>query len=166
MKTIVYNSVVFLVLLILSIIFHYVYEWCNYNKYISYFVPINESIWEHLKLLYFPALLVLLLEFSIFKYNKKYYVSSILSLSISMLSIIVLYYTITGVIGMNIDVINIGIMIISIILYLYLRRLFYKINLSTNLFLSITLTIMWFLYFILFTYNPPNLGLFGKLIYC
>ncbi len=166
MKTIVYNSVVFLVLLILSIIFHYVYEWCNYNKYISYFVPINESIWEHLKLLYFPALLVLLLEFSIFKYNKKYFVSSILSLSISMLSIIVLYYTITGVIGMNIDVINIGIMIISIILYLYLRRLFYKINLSTNLFLSITLTIMWFLYFILFTYNPPNLGLFGKLIYC
>ena len=36
---------------------HFVYEWSGGNRVIAAFSAINESTWEHMKLLFFPALL-------------------------------------------------------------------------------------------------------------
>ncbi|MGM9971674.1 MAG: DUF6512 family protein [Anaeroplasmataceae bacterium] len=158
-KVIIYNIAIFVIIFVLSIICHYLYNWTN-SKVIGYFTPINESIWEHLKLLFYPGILVLIIELFISKNKKKFFVSAMISISIALLLIVVLYYTITGIIGKNIDYVNISIMIISIIFYLYYRDFSYKINISNNLFLGLTLLICWILLFSIFTYNPPTIGLF------
>ena len=36
---------------------HFVYEWTGKNPIAAIFFPINESVWEHVKLLFFPTLL-------------------------------------------------------------------------------------------------------------
>ena len=36
---------------------HFVYSWTGNNSIIGLFAPVNESTWEHMKLLYFPMLL-------------------------------------------------------------------------------------------------------------
>ena len=39
---------------IVGTLFHFVYEWSGNNILIGLFTPINESIWEHTKLIFFP----------------------------------------------------------------------------------------------------------------
>ena len=36
---------------------HFVYEWTGKNPIAAIFFPIDESVWEHVKLLFFPTLL-------------------------------------------------------------------------------------------------------------
>ena len=36
---------------------HFFYDWSGHASIVGYFTPVNESIWEHMKLLFFPMLL-------------------------------------------------------------------------------------------------------------
>lgn len=48
------------VTIVLGILSHFVYDWTGQNFCVGLFFPINESTWEHMKLVYFPMLLVTL----------------------------------------------------------------------------------------------------------
>ena len=48
---------------LLGTLSHFLYEWTGYNTIIGTVTPVNESIWEHLKLLFFPVVL-----FSVYEY--------------------------------------------------------------------------------------------------
>ena len=41
---------------------HFVYEWTGGNRVIAVFSAVNESTWEHMKLLFFPALLFTMVQ--------------------------------------------------------------------------------------------------------
>ena len=53
--------------LVVGTLLHFTYEWSGENKIIGTFSAINESTWEHLKLIFFPMLI-----FSIFEGIKIY----------------------------------------------------------------------------------------------
>ena len=38
---------------------HFVFELTRYNRFVGRFTPVNESTWEHLKLVYFPFMLLM-----------------------------------------------------------------------------------------------------------
>lgn len=40
---------------VLGVLMHFVYEWSGSNRFVGLFAPINESTWEHMKLLFFPC---------------------------------------------------------------------------------------------------------------
>ena len=46
----IYHLIGFIVLCAVSVPMHFFYEWLNNNQLVGYFAPVNESIWEHLKL--------------------------------------------------------------------------------------------------------------------
>ena len=48
--------------LILGTLLHFCYDWSGHNPFAALFLPINESVWEHLKMLFFPALIYTLFE--------------------------------------------------------------------------------------------------------
>ena len=56
------------VIFLLSFASHFIYKWIP-NALFSIIFPINESIWEHMKLLVTPVLIFSLIEYII--YNKK-----------------------------------------------------------------------------------------------
>lgn len=41
---------------------HFVYDWSGKNRIVGLFAPVNESIWEHLKLLFFPFIAYAIFE--------------------------------------------------------------------------------------------------------
>ncbi len=58
----------FLFVGILGTLFHFVYDWCRLARLIGLFVPVNESTWEHMKLLFIPMLIYIAI---CFQYVKK-----------------------------------------------------------------------------------------------
>lgn len=48
---------------ILGVLLHFTYEWSNDNPAVGLFSAVNESTWEHLKLIFFPMLLLTMMEF-------------------------------------------------------------------------------------------------------
>lgn len=143
-------------------LFHFVYEWSGNNVLVGLFTPVNESIWEHTKLLFFPMLVFSL--YLIKKYNAEYPCigsASIFGTLSGVALIIVLFYTYSGIIGYNIAVADIAIFYISVITSFFI---IYKTAISCKpdtykTILQIILLIMLYL-FIIFTFYPPNIPLF------
>ena len=52
--------------IILGTILHFTYNWSNKNLLVGSFSAVNESTWEHLKLLFFPMLLTTIIGFFYF----------------------------------------------------------------------------------------------------
>ncbi len=147
---------------ILGTLSHFFYEWSDSNKLIGLFSPVNESVWEHIKLFIFPMLLYSV--FMVIKLKSEYTcVKSALFLATiwGCLLIPVLYYTYTGAIGYHIAAVDIAIFFISTILAF---KLAYQATLSCKAYvyepLLRIIIIILVLFFILFTYNPPNIPLF------
>lgn len=99
---------------------HFAYEWSNSNPVVALFTPVNESTWEHMKLLFFPMVV-----FSIFltaKLKKQYpCIESGLALGtiIGTFLIPIVFYTYSGVLGFNLDVVNISAFYICVAVAFY-----------------------------------------------
>ena len=48
--------------LMIGTLSHFFYQWSGENFFVGLLSPVNETIWEHLKLLFFPALFYMLGE--------------------------------------------------------------------------------------------------------
>ena len=48
--------------IVLGTLSHFFYQWSHENMLVGLFSPVNESVWEHLKLLFFPALTYMFIE--------------------------------------------------------------------------------------------------------
>ena len=147
---------------ILGTLFHFVYEWSGNNVLIGLFAPINESIWEHTKLLFFPMLI-----YSIYL-NKKISTeypcinsAMILGSLLGITLIIVLFYTYSGIIGFNVAFADISIFFISVITSFYIvykATVSCKINDYSTILKFVQIIIICL--FIIFTFFPPNIPLF------
>lgn len=147
---------------ILGTLLHFLYQWSGNHFFIGLFSPINESIWEHMKLLFFPMLLYSFLFIPKLKKNYPCIISSLcFGILIGTLLIPVLFYTYTSFTGNNIFFLDIATFILSIIIAFFIS---YRLTLSCKAepyhFLLYGLIIILFLCFALFTYYPPNLPLF------
>ncbi len=154
----------FFIISILGTLGHFVFEWSGKSYVAGLFFPVNESTWEHLKLLFYPTIIYSLGEYLLCKPKNKAYISgSILSLYCGMISIIILFYTYSGVLGKNVDYINIAIFFISVIITLITKSILLKWSFLEDDFLSLILLlslVLMGIFFAVFSYNPPSLGLF------
>ena len=48
---------------------HFIYQWTGENPAAALFVPVNESTWEHMKMLFYPMLLLILIGFIFFEHQ-------------------------------------------------------------------------------------------------
>ncbi len=87
---------------------HFLYEWTNKNIIAALFSAVNESIWEHMKLLFFPLFVFALVEYKfIGKKYENYWCVKLLGTAVGLLLIPALYYTYTGALGVKADWFNI-----------------------------------------------------------
>lgn len=157
-----------IVVIILAIVFgtllHFTYEWSGENRIIGLFSATNESVWEHLKLVFYPMLILAIVEYFVVKKEANNYIEAkSLGIFLAIAFIIVFYYTYTGIIGKTFFIIDILTFIISIILGEWVSyKLMIRKSESTTLskILSSAIIFYFLISFILFTYNPPNINLF------
>ncbi len=154
-------SIIFIVLL--GSFLHFTYELSGNNPIIGTFSAVNESVWEHLKLAFFPTLITTLIGFFIFKDDiPNFLCAKTLSMIFSILFIPIFFYTYTYILGSHNVVIDILSFILSVfigetIAYLYIIN-DYPCNSKIALFIIGLLTFI----FILFTFTPPKLDIFQE----
>ena len=163
-KLIKAELIVILFSLILGTLLHFTYEWSGNNLLVGSFSAVNESVWEHLKLVFYPMLIATIIEYFFVKdVSNNYVEAKTIGIFTAICFIIISFFTYSGVIGTSIVVIDILIFIISIILGEYVAyKLMKRENESTVTTESLSIIILVFLLlcFIIFTYLPPEVNLF------
>lgn len=155
----------FLVISILGTLSHFIYEWSGNQKILGYIFPVNESVWEHLKLIFYPSLIYFFVEYLLLKEKPKSYISaSIISIFHGMFLIIVLYYLTTGIIGKNIDFLNIFYYYLSVAYMLIKRENLlksYNLEIAFIRNILIIILVLMILLFARFSYLPLDLRIFN-----
>lgn len=157
-----YTIIGIIFVLITGTLAHFLYDWSRNNYIVGLFTPINESIWEHMKLLFFPMLIYSF--FIILKFKKNYpCITSSLCFGIitGTLLIPIFFYAYTSILGKDFFILDIGTFILSIIIaFLLSYKLTLSCKLETYTLLLCGLVCIFFICFILFTYNPPETRIF------
>lgn len=148
---------------VMGSIFHFIYDLSGSLTIVGYFFPINESVWEHLKLGFYAWLLYGICNY--FFLNDKvnnYWLGIFLATLAMNLFIVAFFYTYTGIYGRSILALDIGSYLVGCIIAAYV---YYKILVLPPLApyieaLGILLLILNILLFAIWTYHPPKLPLF------
>lgn len=126
--------------------------------------PVNESVWEHLKLVFYPSAVYFLFEYIISKPESGgFWPSSLFGIYYGMLKIIIIYYTVSGIFGRNIDFVNILSYYIGVAAILKKRSRLIKHGIygSESLkAIALAFTVITVLLFSVWSFNPPGLGIF------
>ncbi len=141
---------------------HFLYEWLGRAKWIAPFSGVNESTWEHMKLLFWPMLIFAAAQSLFFREREDFWCVKLRGILIGLALIPVLFYTYNGAIGGSPDWLNIAIFFVcAAIAYIYEARLFNKGGLgcrSPRHAIYALLVIAALL--VAFTFKAPELGIF------
>lgn len=143
-------------------ILHFLYEWLGKAAWIAPFSGVNESTWEHMKLLFWPMLLFAALQSLFFPDREDFWCVKTGGILLGLGLIPLLFYTYNGVIGSSPDWINIAIFFISAAMaYLYETRQF---TIGTTACKhskpAIALLCLIAALFAVFTFLTPEIGIF------
>lgn len=154
----------FIFVSILGSLCHFIYKWSGYNIAAALLCPVNESVWEHLKLLFFPYLIWSIAEHRMLLQEnqnlKGFIMSKLIGVVAGMAVIVSFFYTYTGALGKSVEIVNILSFFLGVgaafsidSLLIKQNRLKYD-NLAIAGFISIAAV------FIIFTFAPPLIPLF------
>ena len=148
---------------ILAIIFHFIYGWVP-NSVISVIAPVNESIWEHMKLIVTPSIIFSIFEYFIYKKKDIVFDNFILSYAIScILGIIVyllLYIPLNDIFGHKAYIAISLLFLILIFVQIVSYYIMNKSNIKHSSDVGILLILIIYFAFGYLTYHPPKINLF------
>ena len=141
---------------------HFLYEWLEEAFLIAPFSGVNESTWEHMKLLFWPMFLYAVFQSFFFRERVNFWCIKLRGILLGIILIPVIFYTYNGVIGKSPDWINIAIFFISAaIAYLCETRKFNQESLNCKYpMLATAVLCVIALLFIVFTFRTPEIGIF------
>lgn len=91
-----------------SFLFHFLYVWTQ-NGFIALFSAVNESIWEHVKIVFFPYLIAAGIEYLVLKPSlRRYLTAKAAGLIFIPLAMISFYYTYSGILGFRLTAVDIS----------------------------------------------------------
>lgn len=149
--------------LIFGTLLHFTYEWSGNNSIVGLFAPISESVWEHMKLLFYPYTIWSAIGYFFYgKRNRSYWISAFAGLSLGLCFIPICFFTYVSYTNSFYPAVDITIFLIAVIIsFLFSSYLFKNYNLKT--FSTKTIIIFWellFLLFVIFTLYTPDLKIF------
>ena len=165
MKKIVrFQIISFIVVCIVGTLLHFTFEWSGNNHIVAAFSSTNESTWEHLKLVFYPMLIMTVIGyFYLGKDVKNYLCAKTLGIIYAISFIVIFFYTYTGILGTNLAIFDISSFFIAGFLsyyYSYKKIVTKKYRSNCTLFSILSIVIL-FGSFILFTLVPPKIGIFN-----
>lgn len=141
---------------------HFLYEWTNNSVLVAPFSGVNESTWEHMKLLYFPLLIFAFFQSKHFLQYKSFWCIKLIGILFGLTLIPVLFYTYNGVFGKSPDWVNISIFFVSAAALFSLEYKLFKEHKLRCKYLLLAFCFICFIgiLFFIFTFVPPNIPLF------
>lgn len=151
----------FFVTTVLGILSHFVYDWTGRGFLIGLFFPVNESTWEHMKLLFFPMFLFALVAGK--RVERQYpciYNAMFTGILVGLALIPTLFFTYSGILGYHVAWANIAVYVISVLAaYLVVYRAAMNCKNKDAKVLRIAMYAL-VVAFMIFTVYPPEIGLF------
>ena len=143
-------------------ILHFLYDWLGEAIWVAPFSGVNESTWEHMKLLFWPMLIFAVVQSFFFKKRKDFWCVKLRGMLLGLSLIPILFYAYNGIIGRSPDYVNIAIFFISaFVAYAYETRALVRERVRcTSEKLALTLVLIIAALFVLFTFYPPHLAIF------
>ena len=146
-------------MLAVSSFLHFLYAWVP-NPFFALFSPVNESVWEHLKIVFYPFIFMWLISIWLFIDNKKnIFIFSILGAILACYLVSSLFYLIHGGFGVGNNLwVDIAIEFFSLVVSnIFVIALFDKIKFKKWLFIvSIILLLLFIVAFNIITFLAPN----------
>lgn len=145
-----------------GVILHFLYDWSGQKVFFSLFSAVNESIWEHMKLIFFPMFFFALFQYpyTISEYSG-FWCVKLAGIFTGVLLIPVLYYSYTGILGVSADWVNILIFFSSAAASYCLEVILFRKGLECwSPSVAFLLLCLLGLLFFLFTFVPPEIPLF------
>ena len=145
-------------------VLHFVYGWFGALIPVMILGAVNESVWEHLKLLFWPVFIFSIIEFIVWGYLKTGFLyARILAACCGMAFIVVVFYTYSGILGRSFVPVDIALFFVAVAITFRLSTFFLKRNFFESLLFQIlgwVLAAFLVFVFIRFTFFPPGIPLF------
>ena len=157
-----YELVGMVFIIILGTLLHFTFEWSGFQSITGIFSAVNESVWEHLKIAFWPTLLFAIIEFRYLnKKTNNFFVAKALGIYAIMIIIPTIFYAYTIFIEHNliIDVLSFMLAIILGQLVSYKLLTFKKLSKNLKL-ISLIAIIILAIAFVVFTFYPLEVPLF------
>ena len=135
----------------------------GFNPVVGTFSAVNESVWEHLKLGFWPIILLTIMEyFLIKKQANNFFLGKATSALAIIIIIPVIFYSYTIFTGESIFLIDILSFFVSVIIgqILSYKILTYNQLSKKSEWISMAVLIILAILFVAFTFYPPHLPLF------
>lgn len=146
---------------------HFIYEWSGNLTIVGIFAPVNESVWEHLKLTFWPMLIFWLWGYSVLGQRfgipiNRWLVSCAAAELACPLVIVAFFYTYTGAFGIESLIIDIFSLLLALVIAQVLALHIYKYAKLKpySLYMAAAILILLAAAFTVFTFAPPHIPLF------
>ena len=150
---------------LLGTFMHFTYDMSGQNSVVGVFSAVNESTFEHLKLLFFPIMLFGLLTYFIYgERYKNHSAVTLIAVLKGMAATVISFYTYVGILGRNFLLFD----ILTFLLGMYTAFSFSYKSLksgdkyNSNILRKVSVALIFLLIFAfgIFTFYPPQIGLF------
>ena len=141
---------------------HFLYEWSSCSVFLAPFSGVNESTWEHMKLLFWPMFLYALFENFFYRASKDFWCIKLKGILLGLSLIPIIFYTYNGVVGRSPDWINITIFFVAAaVSYIYESKQFKNRDGSyKSCKIAFILIFAIGVLFVIFTFYTPKIGIF------
>ena len=149
--------------LLLGALWHFIFQLSGECKIIGAIAPVNESVWEHLKMGFWPLCIFAVIEYYfIGKRANNFLFAKAAALYIIPVIIALVFYTYTAIIGYEILAVDIASFAVAVVIA---QLISYKIMTLDRLpqyanYIAAFFIIMLAVVFAIFTFNPPDLPIF------
>lgn len=147
----------------LGVLLHFLFNMTNRNMIVALFATVNESIWEHMKLIFYPMFLFAIIESKFFEREyEQFWCVKLKGILLGLLLVPAFYYTYTGALGVSADWVNIANYVITVgIVFLTEARRFQKggqciLRPETAIIVLCIIALV----FTVFTFATPNIPIF------
>lgn len=152
----------FIWIVIVGALLHFVFEWTGKVPIVGLFVPVNESVWEHLKLGYWAVVLFMIFEYRFVKEEAPlYFFGKAIGIIALNLFIVLFFYTYTSFTGKPIQFLDVcsfvvGALICQIVSFYISKRHGHRWLNTLGILLIFAIGIL----FMIFTFKTPRLPIF------
>ncbi|MHA1112243.1 MAG: DUF6512 family protein [Promethearchaeota archaeon] len=148
-------------------LWHFIFEWIGDPEWLGWFLPVNESVWEHVKLMYWPAILYFIVEgIFLWKKTNNFLFTKMVVLFFNPIVNIIIFYTYSGITGYENFIIDSIILFITTCVQQYIsyrlltREEIWADKRVLRMILSIFGILVLGALLALWTYLPPHIPLF------
>lgn len=152
--------VITLIEFVLGSILHFAYDVFPYSL-VAFIAPVNESIFEHLKLVLYPMLLIdIVLWYRYYHQDIRILTPMLIGFIVGIMSVVLIYYFYHCGLGVDSLIVDIVLLLIAILLGNMMMIVSDKHHLMIDMKLWIVLVLAIIILFSIWTFYPPDLPIF------